>query len=368
MKRALLGSCREEIGASYSVSGGIDVLPGGSPCSTSARTSTRHAGAGAAPAAPRSGARSRPSRRGQAGVDPPGDRLAFRDRRRHLGRCWRCASSRCGRCAGRSRRWTGCRRRRGRPASGTSRPSPSIAAPARWSACSATNPPARLLVRQRRRLTFTSPRESGERSAAEGAGRGAANVYLFTDVDGRMNLDSAIVGACRAIRRRCQAGARCGAACCAPRAGCQSWSWSGWGWCSRTGGRRSATARGRAARADGALAAVEGRPLREPAAAAQRRVGRARRRCSTRSADASPQRADARGAGRSAPASRRRRATGLRVTWLGHSTKLIEIDGQRVLTDPGLERARLAARLGRARALVPAAASRSTSCRRSTRS
>jgi hypothetical protein len=26
--------------------------------------------------------------------------------------------------------------------------------------------------------------------------------------------------------------------------------------------------------------------------------------------------------------------TGLRVTWLGHSTTLIEIDGYRVLTDP----------------------------------
>ncbi|KYF69333.1 MBL fold metallo-hydrolase [Sorangium cellulosum] len=30
----------------------------------------------------------------------------------------------------------------------------------------------------------------------------------------------------------------------------------------------------------------------------------------------------------------RRSATGLRVTWLGHSTVLIEIDGRRVLTDP----------------------------------
>jgi hypothetical protein len=27
-------------------------------------------------------------------------------------------------------------------------------------------------------------------------------------------------------------------------------------------------------------------------------------------------------------------ASGLRVTWLGHSATLLEIDGQRVLTDP----------------------------------
>src|SRR4029077_15314353 len=31
---------------------------------------------------------------------------------------------------------------------------------------------------------------------------------------------------------------------------------------------------------------------------------------------------------------RKRSASGLRVTWLGHSTLLIEIDGLRVLTDP----------------------------------
>jgi L-ascorbate metabolism protein UlaG (beta-lactamase superfamily) len=34
------------------------------------------------------------------------------------------------------------------------------------------------------------------------------------------------------------------------------------------------------------------------------------------------------------PAWRRRAASGLRVTWLGHSTLLLEIDGYRVLTDP----------------------------------
>ena len=33
-------------------------------------------------------------------------------------------------------------------------------------------------------------------------------------------------------------------------------------------------------------------------------------------------------------------ASGLRATWLGHSTVLIEIDGLRVLTDPSGERAR----------------------------
>ena len=49
-------------------------------------------------------------------------------------------------------------------------------------------------------------------------------------------------------------------------------------------------------------------------------------------------------------------ASGLRVTWLGHSTTLIEIDGATVLTDPDVERARLPVGLVRAQALSPAAA------------
>ena len=46
-------------------------------------------------------------------------------------------------------------------------------------------------------------------------------------------------------------------------------------------------------------------------------------------------------------------ATGLRVTWLGHSTMLIEIDGHRVLTDPVWSERASPLTLGRPAALVP---------------
>ena len=49
-------------------------------------------------------------------------------------------------------------------------------------------------------------------------------------------------------------------------------------------------------------------------------------------------------------------ASGLRVTWLGHSTTLIEIDGARDPDRSDLERARVAVALGRAAPLPPAAA------------
>ena len=76
-----------------------------------------------------------------------------------------------------------------------------------------------------------------------------------------------------------------------------------------------------------------GRPLREPAAAVERRLGRD---------DGDVPRQPVRQPDGSRPdgdrsirrASRRRPPTGLRVTWLGHATMLIEIDGHRVLTDP----------------------------------
>ena len=61
-------------------------------------------------------------------------------------------------------------------------------------------------------------------------------------------------------------------------------------------------------------------------------------------------------------------ATGLRVTWLGHSTMLIEIDGHRVLTDPVWSERASPLRLGRAQALVHAAHRARATCRRSTRS
>ena len=52
-------------------------------------------------------------------------------------------------------------------------------------------------------------------------------------------------------------------------------------------------------------------------------------------------------------------SSGLRVTWLGHSTMLLEIEGMRFLTDPGMERARVGPSVSPAQALVsPAACSR----------
>ena len=76
----------------------------------------------------------------------------------------------------------------------------------------------------------------------------------------------------------------------------------------------------------------QGRPLREPAAAVERRLGRD---------DGDVPRQPVRqpdGAVPTAPVDPARfatpPATGLRVTWLGHATMLIEIDGHRVLTDP----------------------------------
>src|SRR3982074_824439 len=47
-------------------------------------------------------------------------------------------------------------------------------------------------------------------------------------------------------------------------------------------------------------------------------------------------------------------ASGLRVTWLGHSTVLIEIDGLRVLTDPVWGSRASPSRLPRAKRLHPA--------------
>ena len=63
----------------------------------------------------------------------------------------------------------------------------------------------------------------------------------------------------------------------------------------------------------------------------------------------------------------RRRPSGLRVTWLGHSPLLVEIDGHRVLTDPVWSERASPFDLDRPAPLVPAAARARTSCRRSTR-
>ena len=62
-------------------------------------------------------------------------------------------------------------------------------------------------------------------------------------------------------------------------------------------------------------------------------------------------------------------ATGeLAITWYGHASSLVEIDGSRVLFDPDLERPLLAVPTGRTAPAAPGADRRSTTCRASTRS
>ena len=105
-------------------------------------------------------------------------------------------------------------------------------------------------------------------------------------------------------------------------------------------GVRSAR-RGCAPRAHGAVAAVARRRVRQPAAARQQRRGHGAGMLARQTRDVSPH--------APLPTVTATRfatppATGLRVTWLGHSTMLVEIDGAARAHRSGVERARLAAR------------------------
>ena len=60
-------------------------------------------------------------------------------------------------------------------------------------------------------------------------------------------------------------------------------------------------------------------------------------------------------------------AADLAVTWLGHASALLEIDGLRVLADPVWSERVSPSPAGRARSGCTPCPSRSTTCRRSTR-